>query len=421
MTVQQIKLALWRTVRTAWTFYAIHFGTLLKINAPAWTLLVVGGIVLNSVLIQAGFQPNAGPSLIVLLSWTLSLYLLCHTVVTTHRYVLVDERPATNPVRALFSQRSLRCLGYLALFIIAAFYGFNVMLGWLMLFMPTMSIIVIVAALLLWAMLGRMVFVLPAVATDAKTDLMTSLAQTKGNSLRVFFMILVIFVPFIIAHQVALWFDPYELRLTSWLLAVLRSSIVFNAVVIASVGLALAYRALVTRPQAEIPSEVPPLTRARTVHELAPATRWIFWFIVASGMALPWAVGIGVKFYLDAQGLPTWPWRFFLDPARFVLELTLTLVFASPFITLAFLARYLLSAPLWGTRYWERLLVILCALLGGAVGTVRTFLLVFLQFQPMNLFAPLPLLYVDDMLRGLLVGCIIAGLSALTRKLIFRA
>jgi hypothetical protein len=421
MTTQQIKLALWRTVKAAFGFYTAHFGTLLKINAPAWVLLVVVGIVLNSVLIHAGFQPNAGPSLIVLASWALSLYLLCHTIVTTQRYVLLGERPTNNPVRALFSQRSLRCLGYLALFIIAAFYGFNVMLGWLVFFLPTMSIMVVVAALLLWAMLGRMVFVLPAAATDAKTDLMTSLVQTKGNSLRVFFIVLLIVVPFVVAHQLALWFDPYELGLASWLLAVLRASIVFNAVVVASVGLALAYRALVTRPQAEIPSEVPPLTRVRALRELTPGTRWIFWSIVATGMVLPWAVGIGVKLYLDAQGLPTWPWRYFLDPARFVLEFTLTLVFASPFIALAFFARYLLSVQLWGTRYWERLPVILCGLLGGAVGTVRTFLLVFVQFEPMNLFAPLPLLYVDDMLRGLVVGCIIAALSILARKLIFRA
>jgi hypothetical protein len=159
----------------------------------------------------------------------------------------------------------------------------------------------------------------------------------------------------------------------------------------------------------------------RALRELTPGTRWIFWSIVATGMVLPWAVGIGVKLYLDAQGLPTWPWRYFLDPARFVLEFTLTLVFASPFIALAFFARYLLSVQLWGTRYWERLPVILCGLLGGAVGTVRTFLLVFVQFEPMNLFAPLPLLYVDDMLRGLVVGCIIAALSILARKLIFRA
>jgi hypothetical protein len=418
MPAQQIKLALWRTVKAAFGFYTAHFGTLLKINAPAWALLVVASIVLNSVLMQAGFQPNAGPSLIVLASWALSLYLLCHVVVTTQRYVLLDERLTGNRLRTLFSRRSLRCLGYLALFIIAGFYGFNVMLGWLMFFVPAMSIIVLVSALLLWGMLGRMVFVLSAVATDAKADLMTSLAQTKGNSLRVFFMILVIFVPFILAHQLALWFDPYELGLTSWLLAVLRASIVFNAVVVASVGLALTYRALVTRSQGEVPS---PLTRVRTLRELTPATRWIFWFIVATGMILPWAVGIGVKIYLDAQGLPTWPWRYFLDPARFILELTLTLVFASPFIALAFFARYLLSVQLWGTRYWERLLVILCGLLGGAIGTVRTFLFVFVQFNPMILFGPLPLLYIDDMLRGLLVGCVIAALSILTRKLIFRA
>ncbi len=419
MAAEQIKIALWRTVKAAWVFYVTHFGTLVKINAAAWVLLAVVGVVLNSVLIHAGFRPNAGPSVIVLSSWALSLYLLCHTVVRTQRHVLLGELPAKNHVRALFSQRSLRCLGYLVLFIIAAFYAFNVMLGWLVYFVPTMSIIVVVAALLLWAMLGRMVFVLPAVATDAKTDLMTSLVQTKGNSLRVFFIILFIFLPFVVAHQCALWFDPYEPGLTSWLLAVLRASIVLNAVVVASSGLALAYQALVMRPQAAIPSEAPPLTWARP--ELAPGVKWIFWAIVATGMALPWAVGIGVKLYLDAQGLPTWPWRFFLDPARLTVEFVLTLIFASPFIALAFLARYLLSVPLWGTRYWERLLVILCGLLGGAVGTVRTFLFVFVQFDPILLFAPLPLLYVDDMLRGLLIGCIVAALSMLTRRLFVRA
>jgi hypothetical protein len=408
-------------VKAAWVFYATHFGTLLKINAAAWGLLAVSGIVLNSVLIQVGFQPNAGPSLVVAASWAVSLYLLCHTVVTTQRYVLLDERPAGNPVRTLFSQRSLRCLGYLAVFIIAAAYGFNRVLGWLVFFMPTMSSMVVVAALLLWAMLGKLVFVFPAAAIDAKTDLMTSLAQTKGNSGRVFFIILLIFVPFVIAHQLALWFDPYILGITSWLLAVLRASIVFSAVVAVSVGLALVYRALVIRPQAETPSEIPPLTRMRPYRELAPSVKWIFWSIVAAGMALPWAVGAGVKLYLDAQGLPTWSWWFFLNPARFVLEITLTLFFASPFIALAFLARYLLSVPLWGTRYWERLAVIVCALVGGVIGTVRTFLWVFVQFNPMNLIAPLPLLYLDDMLRGLVVGCVIAGLGVLIRRVIGRA
>lgn len=338
-----MKIALWRTVKAAWGFYTTHFGTLLKINAPAWALLAVLGIALNSVLIQFGFQSNAaGPSLIVIAIWAVCLYLLSHTVVTTQRYLLLNERPVGNPIEALFSRRSLRCLSYLALFIIAAFYGFNRVLGWLVFLMPAMSIIVVVAALLLWAMLGKLVFVLPAVATDANADLATSMTQTKGNSLRLFFIILLIFVPFVVAHQLALWFDPYRLEMTSWLLAVLRASIVLNAVVAASVGLALAYQALVTRPQAEAPS----LTRP--ARALAPSVKWIFWSIIATGMTLPWAVGIGVKLYLAAQGLRTWPWWYFLNPTRFVLELTLTLVFASPFIALAFFARYLLSVPLLG-------------------------------------------------------------------------
>ena len=415
MATQQIKIALWRTVKAAWAFYVTHFGTLIKINVAAWALMVVAGIALNSVLMHAGFRPNAGPSLIVLSCWALSLYLMCHTLVTTQRYVLLDARPAMNPFRALVSPRSVRCLGYLALFIIVAFYGFNVMLGWLVFLVPAMSIIVIVAALLLWAMLGRLVFVLPAAAIDAKPDLMTSLVQTKGNSLRVFFVILLIFVPFVVAHQIVLWSDPYELGPISWLLAALRASIVFNAVMAASVGLALAYQALVISPQAEVPSGVPPLTWVR--RELDPSVRWIFWSIVATGMALPWVVGIGVKLYLDAHGLPTWPWGYFVHPTRLAVEFVLSVVFASPFIALAFLARYLLSVPLWGTRYWERLLVILCGLVGGAIGTVRTFWLVFAKFDPMILFGPLPLLYVDDMLRGLLIGCLIAGLSVLMRKL----
>jgi len=64
--------------------------------------------------------------------------------------------------------------------------------------------------------------------------------------------------------------------------------------------------------------------------------------------------------------------------------------------------------------------VIMCALVGGVIGTVRTFLSVFMQFQPWNLLAPLPLFYVDDMLRGLVVGCVIAGVSVLIRKVIGR-
>ena len=55
-----------------------------------------------------------------------------------------------------------------------------------------------------------------------------------------------------------------------------------------------------------------------------------------TGLLLPWATGLGVKAYLDAQGAPTLPLEGFLDPASVVVELVLTLLaWGFPFVLVA--------------------------------------------------------------------------------------
>jgi len=126
-------------------------------------------------------------------------------------------------------------------------------------------------------------------------------------------------------------------------------------------------------------------------------------------MILPWSVGIGVKLYLQAIGKPTVPWSYFLSPGSLLLELPLTIWLSSPFIGLAFLGRHLLSAPSFmGTTYRERLIILLCGLLVGAIGTVRTFLGVFWEFDPLYFFlVPLPVFYLPYIVAGLVGGIVI--------------
>jgi len=143
-----------------------------------------------------------------------------------------------------------------------------------------------------------------------------------------------------------------------------------------------------------------------------------FWFIIAYGLALPWIVGIGVKLYLQIQGKPTWPWSFFFQPHILLISILCTVWFASPYIGLAFLARFILSArSFFRTGYLERLIIILAGLLWGSVGSVKIFLAIFLPFDPLIFFAfSLPALYGDDMLIGLLGGSVVATVMVLLRK-----
>jgi hypothetical protein len=152
---------------------------------------------------------------------------------------------------------------------------------------------------------------------------------------------------------------------------------------------------------------VPPQIEGKNLIKL------IFWLIsIGTGLILPWSVGIGVKLYLQAIGKPTVPWSYFLSPGSILLGLPLSLWFASPFIGLAFFGRHLLSAPSFiGTTYWERLIILLCGLLAGAIGTVRTFLCVFWEFDPLYLIlVPHPVFYLPYIVVGVFGGIVITKL-----------
>ena len=109
----------------------------------------------------------------------------------------------------------------------------------------------------------------------------------------------------------------------------------------------------------------------------------IFWCITAFGLALPWIIGIGVKLYLEIQGKPTWPWSFFFQPHILIMSLICTVWFATPYIGLAFLARFILPRQsFFRTGYLERLIIILGGFVCGSVAAVKIFLSVFWEFDP---------------------------------------
>ena len=149
----------------------------------------------------------------------------------------------------------------------------------------------------------------------------------------------------------------------------------------------------------------------------------IIWLIVFVGIACPWAIGVGVKLYLQSQSTPTWPWSYFFNPAIMVLELWATLWFAAPFLGLAALGRLILLGrrPLL-ERFtdWERRMVVFAGLGWGAVGSVRVFLGLFWELDPIVfMFAFLVSLdYVDDIVIGLCAGICVATLTLAVRRLV---
>jgi len=146
--------------------------------------------------------------------------------------------------------------------------------------------------------------------------------------------------------------------------------------------------------------------------------RKIFWSITGFGLALPWIIGTGVKLYLEIQGKPTWPWAFFFQPHILIMSLICTVWFSTPYIGLAFLARFILSRQsFFRTGYLERLIIILGGFLCGSVAAVKIFLEVFIVFDPMIFLAvSLPAFYATYMLIGLLGGSVVATVVVLLRK-----
>ena len=150
--------------------------------------------------------------------------------------------------------------------------------------------------------------------------------------------------------------------------------------------------------------------------------RIIIWLIVCLGIVLPWAIGIGVKLYLQSQGKPTWEWSYFFEPENIALELWATAWFAAPYLVLGVLALCIIVGriPLLDRLTdWERRVIVLASLVWGTVGSVRVFLGMFRSFDPVVfLFAPVFFVqYLDDMAIGLAGGIVIAALSFAVRRL----
>jgi len=122
--------------------------------------------------------------------------------------------------------------------------------------------------------------------------------------------------------------------------------------------------------------------------------RWIVGLVVSVGALLPWATGAGVKLYLQAHGKPTLPWSSFVAPTDLLLEIPLTLWFASPYLVLAVVARAVFrgnSVPfLKTTSSGERRALVLLSLGLGSVCTVATFKSIFWEFDPLYFVTPIP-------------------------------
>lgn len=149
---------------------------------------------------------------------------------------------------------------------------------------------------------------------------------------------------------------------------------------------------------------------------------FLIWLIVLMGVLLPWLVGVSTKISLDLRGQPTWDWLYFLHPGRLLMGLWATFWLALPSLVLALLGRALFSNQ-WKlasalSRVEKWLLISTCAV-WGAVASVKIFIEMFEDFDPVSLLVPFfwTVLYADDYVYGLLIGAAFVVLSTLGRKL----
>ena len=92
------------------------------------------------------------------------------------------------------------------------------------------------------------------------------------------------------------------------------------------------------------------------------------WATIVLGCVLPRGAGIAMKFHLQARGIPTLPWSYCINPPALALLVPCTAWLASSLIVFAFLARRLLSEPIFlGTYRGERAFIVLAGLIGVSV------------------------------------------------------
>ena len=192
----------------------------------------------------------------------------------------------------------------------------------------------------------------------------------------------------------------------------------------------------------------------------------VFWIIISVGLSLPWLTGIGVKLYLDAHGSPTMQWSSFLGFSSLVFEIFASIWWGVGYIVLAFLARRLLSTsplglelfklpivvillvvglanivlgrlyegfalivlsypayrilplPYMGLHsYQARILFIFCGFVGGAIGTVRTFIAAWANVEYIFYgFVAFPITSLVYMAGGLLVGYVLGKSTSASPK-----
>lgn len=156
-----------------------------------------------------------------------------------------------------------------------------------------------------------------------------------------------------------------------------------------------------------------------TLADKMRALPWIFWLIAVPGLVLPWVIAAGVKVYLQAQGRPTVPWEYFVDPRSLLFLIPLTIFWATPHIALGLAATSILQGRItflhWATPL-ERVFILSTAFVCGTVGLVVVFISVFWEFNPLFFFVPLPVFYGLFMALGYLIGCVIAKVSAGIRR-----
>jgi hypothetical protein len=146
--------------------------------------------------------------------------------------------------------------------------------------------------------------------------------------------------------------------------------------------------------------------------------RFLFRGMIASGMVLPWLVGIGVHLYLSAHGKPTLPWSYFINIGSILIFIPFTLSFALSYIMLAYVGRIVLSKPILGLESSAATMAfILGGFAGGVIGTLRTFIDVFWEFDFLYFLAPLWALNIPYMLAGCIAGLLIGkGYEKFFRK-----
>jgi len=149
--------------------------------------------------------------------------------------------------------------------------------------------------------------------------------------------------------------------------------------------------------------------------------RSIVGLILGVGALLPWATGAGVKLYLQAHGKPTLPWSSFLTPTDLLLEIPLTLWFASPYLVLAVVARAVFRGhrvPFVKTiGSGERRALVLLSLGLGSVCTVATFKGIFWEFDPLYFVTPIPVaLPAVGIVLGWAVGLVAVVVTAHVRR-----